>query len=151
MKANKKQAIKQENAMANLAGLKSGELMREDHVAKMMASDNELEVGRVRHSSVAMEQASERFDAATKLIMNANENLQKEALKTEMDSKKACKSVKIAVNEIKDQLNKVDSILGDNVENKITQLERVASALKIIKDLSGDSETMNIVAAIVKK
>ena len=69
----------------------------------------------------------------------------------EIQGKKACASVKSTVNEIKDQLIKVDSILGDNVEYKIKQLERVASALKTISELSGDNKTMGIVSAMVNK
>ena len=64
----KQRSLKQEVSLGNLAGLKSGELMTTDSVAKMMANDEELEVGRVRHSSKQMEIASERFDAAAVLI-----------------------------------------------------------------------------------
>ena len=134
-----------------VALIKAGEGMTQDDFAVMLAQDEQLEVGRITHSSKSMEQASVRFESAKKLIMDANTDLLNEAIRTQQESKKACKAAKIAVAEIKDQLNKVDSILGDNVENKIQQLERIAAALTTIKALSGDEKTLTIVSALVNK
>ena len=147
---NKKDTV-DKLTMSDLSGLKSGELVESNSIAQAMAYDDELELGRLRHSAKHMEQASGRFNESAKLIFSANKNLMEQARKTETESKKACKSAKIAVAEIKDQLNKIDLILGDNVENKICQLERIAAALKTIKELSADAKTLDIVSVLVKK
>lgn len=139
------------NTIESQAKLKAGTHFKASDIAEGMAVDNVLGHGRVNNSSKSMEQAAERFDAATSLILSANDRVLNEAIRTEKQSKKACASVKSTVNEIRDQLIKVDSILGDNVEYKIQQLERVAAALKIISELSGDSKTMSIVSAMVNK
>lgn len=139
------------NSIATQAKLKAGTHFKSSDIAEGMAVDDTLGHGRVNNSSRTMEQAAIRFDAATELILSANDRVLSETIRTEKQSKKACASVKSAVNEIRDQLIKVDSILGDNVEHKIQQLERVAAALKIISELSGDSKTMSIVSAMVNK
>ena len=120
------------------------------HFAKSIASDEELKAGRLRNSSKTMIDAEGKFNEATKMILEANDKLLSEAKRTEVQTKKACASVKSAVNTIKDQLIKVDNILGDNVEFKVRQLERVAEALKTISELSSDSKTMSIVSAMTK-
>jgi len=150
-RAQKRDHLVEKLTLGELAGLKSGDLIESDSVSEMMAHDKELEIGRVRHSAKHMELATLRFDEAAKLILDANDKLMAQAAKTETESKKACKAAKIAVAEIKDQLNKIDSILGDNVENKIQQLERIAAALTTIKALSGDEKTLTIVSALVNK
>lgn len=150
-RAQKQEKVVNKLTMNDLSGLKSGELLDSNSIASAMSYDNELEVGRVRHSAKHMEQATERFNESAKLIMSANKNLMEQAQKTENESKKACKSAKIAVAEMRDQLGKIDLILGDNVENKITQLERIANALTTIQALSGDEKTLSIVSVLTKK
>lgn len=139
------------NSTESLAKLKAGTHFKASDVAKGMAVDDSLEHGRVNNSSKAMTQAADRFNAATELILSSNNKLLAETIRTEKQSKKACASVKSTVNEIRDQLTKVDSILGDNVEHKIKQLERVALALKTISEITGDSKTMGVVSAMVNK
>jgi hypothetical protein len=139
------------NSVKGMAALKAGTHFKASDVAKSISVEDSLVHGRVNNSSKAMEAASKRFNSATELILESNKKLLAETIKTENAGKKACASVKSTVNQIKDQLLKVDSILGDNVEHKIQQLERVAAALKTISELSGDNKTMKIVSAMVNK
>ena len=139
------------NSLESISKLNAGTHFKASDIAKGMSVDDGLEYGRINNSSKSMEDAAKRFNSAMMLILGANDKLLNEAKRTEDQSKKACSSVKSTVNEIKDQLLKVDSILGDNVEHKIQQLERVASALKTISELSGDNKTMSIVSAMVNK
>lgn len=139
------------NSLKQQAEIKETGAMLQRDMVKYMSADDELVVGRVRNSSKSMEEASKRFDKASDELLAANSKLLDQCLSIESKSKKACSGVKSSVNGIKDQLIKVDSILGDNVEHKIKQLERVAEALKVIKELSGDQKTMGIVSAMVNK
>ena len=137
--------------LKSMAKIKSSEFVDQDVILKELTHEQSFEYGRVNHASKQMEHATKRFDAASDMIQEANKRILAHAKLTEVESKKACKVAKIAVAEIKDQLVKVDSILGDNVESKILQLERVAAALTTIKALSGDESTLEIVASLVKK
>tara|TARA_R110000850_G_scaffold235471_1_gene360294 strand:- start:360 stop:860 length:501 start_codon:yes stop_codon:yes gene_type:complete len=139
------------DSIGAIAALKAGTHFKASDVAMGMSVEKGLEHGRLNNSSKAMEAATKRFYSATNSILEANDKILAETIRTENIGKKACSSVKSTVNQIKDQLLKVDSILGDNVEHKIQQLERVATALKVISDLSGDDKTMKIVAAMIKK
>lgn len=149
--SDKKEMENDVSSLEAQAKVKAGTHFKASDVAINIASDEELKVGRVRNSTKAMDIATERFNKAMTLVLEANDHLLNETKRMEIQSKKACASVKSTVNEIKDQLIKVDSILGDNVEHKIKQLERVAFALKTINELSGDNKTMNIVSAMVNK
>ena len=139
------------NSLGQQAKLKAGTHFKASDIAKGMAVDDSLNHGRLNSSSKSMDDAANRFNVSMELILEANNRLLDEAKRTEVQSKKACSSVKSMVNEIKDQLIKVDSILGDNVEHKIQQLERVAMALKTISEISSDNKTMAIVSAMVKR
>lgn len=138
-------------SLDQIAKVKAGTHFVLSEIAEKISGDEELKAGRLIYSSKQMLNAEKEFDKATDRIMAANDRLLKAAKEIEDQSKKACRSVKSTVNEIKDQLIKVDSILGDNVEHKIKQLERVASALKTISELSNDNQTMKIVSAMVNR
>lgn len=122
--------------------------MYESELAEFMSKDDEIIAGRVRNSSACMESATKRFDESAKAILKANDRLLQSTIDTERLGKAACQGVKSTVNSIKDQLGKVDSILGDNVEHKIKQLERIADALTVIHKLSSDAKTMSAVKAM---
>lgn len=139
------------NSLKQQAEIKEKGSMRQSDMVNIMASDDELVAGRIRNSSKSIESASDRFNKASDVLLSANSNLMKQCIDIESKSKKACAGVKSSVNNIRDQLVKIDSILGDNVEHKIAQLERVAAALKTISELSGDDKTMSIVSAMVSK
>ncbi len=139
------------NSMVEQAKLKAGTHFKASDIAKGMAVDDSLNHVRLNSSSKSMDEAAKRFNTSMELILDANNKLLDESKRTEVQSKRACSSVKSMVNEIRDQLIKVDSILGDNVEHKIQQLERVALALKTISEISSDNKTMSIVSAMVNR
>ena len=135
--------------MKDLAEIKNGS-MRHTAVADILTDDYTKD-SRLKESTKGYKSAEVRCSEAADLLLEINKKLKSEAERTTKASKEACASMKSVVNEIKDQLLKVDSILGDNVEYKIKQLERVAKALKTISELSSDNKTMSIVSAMVNK
>ena len=136
-------------SIKDLTEIKNG-AMKHTSVADILTDDYTKD-SRLKSSTKGYKEAETRCSEAADLLLTANKRLMSESEKTTKESKKACASVKSSINSIKDQLLKVDSILGDNVEHKIQQLERVASALKTISELSGDNKTMSIVSAMVNK
>ena len=137
------------SSMKDLTEIKNG-AMKHTSVADLLTDDYTKD-SRLKSATKSYKDAELKCSEAANLLLEVNKKLQGEAEKTAKASKKACASVKSTVNEIKDQLIKVDSILGDNVEHKIQQLERVAAALKAISELSGDAKTMSIVSAMIDK
>ena len=139
------------NSLAQQADIKENGSMQQSEMLKSMSSDDELVAGRLRNSSIAIEAATKRFNKAGDDLLIANSSLMDQCISIENKSKKACAGVKSSVNQIKDQLIKVDSILGDNVEHKINQLERIATALQSINEISQDKATMSIIESMVNK
>lgn len=120
-------------------------------VANEIAADEFGRLKQTKDTAKHLIDVNDRYQDAVKMMIVSATSLtnQVDSLKTK--SKGACSSVKSIVNEVRDQLTKVDSILGDNVEHKVIQLERVALALKTIKDISGDTATMSIVKSMTTK
>lgn len=138
-------------SLKDRADMKENGSMEKKEVAKIIATDEHSRISRTKNSTKNMLEVNERFKDTVDLFMETNDKLMKETDLLSKKSKLACSAVKSVVNEVRDQLLKVDSILGDNVEHKITQLERVAVALKTIKELSDDNATMAIVGSITKR
>ena len=129
------------DSISGLAALKAGTHFKATDVAKTVAYDESTSTSKVNSASKAIEESQKRFLVATDQLLDANKRLLDASLKTETAGKKACASVKSTVNQIKDQLVKVDSILGDNVDHKISQLNRVESA-KVACGLKQENENL---------
>jgi len=136
-------------SMKELVDVKEGALERTE-VADILVVENTKDV-RFKASTKAYKDAEALCREAADILLDTHNRLRETSNKTVEVSKKSCASVKSMVNELKDQMLKVDNILGDNVEHKIAQLERIAKALKTINEISKDSNTMMIVKAMVNR
>lgn len=137
------------DSLKDLTEIKNGAMHHTD-VAEIITEDHSKN-SRLKKGAKYLLEAEQRYSNAADLLIKTNDRLIVETDALSKKSKQACAAVKSTVNEIKDQLLKVDNILGDNVEHKIKQLERVALALTTISELASDKQTMAVVAAMINK
>jgi hypothetical protein len=135
--------------MKDLVTLKEGG-MGHSEVADIIVTENVTNT-RVKEATKAYKGAEALCTEAATLLVESTKKMKSATEDAVRTGKKSCASVKTMVNELKDQITKVDSILGDNVEIKVVQLERIAAALATINEISDDKHTMKVVSAMVSK
>ena len=82
-------------------------------------------------------------------VSDANKRFISQIEDVKSSSVLATRAAKSASNEIKDQLIKIENVVG-NVEIKVLQLERIAEAMKVIHAISKDEVTMSAISALSK-
>ena len=107
------------HSLKNQAILNSGQAFDKAEVGASIVENDELVLGRTRFARKSIDESEKRFRDAMDRILDANSNLLDATNEIDKTGKKACSTVKSLVNQVKDQLVKVDSILGDNVEPKV--------------------------------
>jgi hypothetical protein len=129
------------------AKIKSEEYATSVDVAKMVAyneSQNvkqKIAIDKFKETEKKLEKAaSDLWDSVTKLSDASNE-----AVKS---TKQICINAKKQVNEVKDQLVKVDNLVGNHIEPKILQLERAAIALKTIHEMSSNPKVYEMLKSL---
>jgi hypothetical protein len=124
--------------------------MRPDELGVFACNAKEQVItGHYNDSKKALKEAAHDYSDAAGRVHSALELLADNIKKLKSTSIEARRAAKSATTEIKDQLIKVDNVVGD-VEIKVLQLERIAKAMQTISDLSKDSGVMNTLNAMSK-
>jgi len=125
--------------------------MRPDDLGVFACNAKEqIITGHFNSSKKSLKEAEQDYSDAAGKVSGALEVLADNIKLVKLTSTEARRAAKSAMTEIKDQLIKVDNVVG-NVEVKVIQLERIAKAMQTISDLSKDAGVMNTLSAMSSK
>ncbi len=101
----------------------------------------------LRRAEGLLKKAELSYSESATRVSNASQGLLDDVSKLKESTATARKASKSAVSEVKDQLIAVNKVVGD-VELKASQLERIATAMITISDISKDTVVMNAIKSL---
>ena len=130
------------------AEIKEKQSIASTDLAQILTHDDTHLNSKITKSTKALNDCNDKHIIASDVLLASARKLTEHINNITENSKKNCAKVKNVVNELKDQMVKVDNIVGGNIELKVVQLERIAAAMITIKNLSQDKGVMNVLASM---
>lgn len=128
---------------------RNGEVVRTDTLVKMLVNDKERRSQMADKNAInEMDETASSLDEAKQRVLKAVDGLVHAENDIADRSKKAIARTKDVANQLSDQLNRVNKMLGPDFETRIAQLERVAAALETLSRLDKDGKLQTVMAAL---
>lgn len=128
---------------------RNGECVRTGTLVNMLISDrNRRNKMADQNAADAINETIDNLEEAKTRVLEAVNKLVKAEDEVAERSRKAIARTKDVANQLADQLNRVNKMLGPDFEIRLSQLERMAAALDTLSRIEKEGKLQSIIAAI---
>lgn len=113
-----------------------GEAFTQEEVAQMATATPNKTTTHLKTPAKHFDEATQLYNKSVESLVASLTKLSEKSTECVTVSKKVSGDVKSCANSLKDQLVKLDNLVGNNIEPKIMQLERAAAALTTINEMT---------------